>query len=96
MKTWWKFKKLGIFFRILNLDSEQVIIITRENSWIADKNQSTKAFHRFRPTNLRIQGHSLFDHGEIKEFFSQFELAIAVLNEWDDEGKQMERALGNS
>lgn len=46
--------------------------------------------------NLRIQGHSLFDHGEIKEFFSQFELAIAVLNEWDDEGKHMERALGNS
>lgn len=39
MKSWWEFKKSGIFFRILNLESEQVIIVTWENARIADKNQ---------------------------------------------------------
>lgn len=52
----------------------------------------------FRPMNLRIQDPSLFDLGEIKEYFfsfhGQIELAMAVLTEWDNEGKQTGQALG--
>ena len=47
------------------------------------KINSAKSFHRFRPMNLRIGDHSLFDLGDIKEFFfsfhGQIELAMAVL-----------------
>lgn len=57
----------------------------------------TKGFYSFRPMNLRIQGHSLLDYGEIKEFFS-FPLvnwACQGSAKWvNDEGEEMEWALG--